>query len=294
MPVKAAVFAISFIASCGTVAVAGLLAAGLQNWFGVSDLTFLVVWFVPLSFITAALAAVAFQRASRWPLLFRYVGGLGVGLLLGFLWTFCVARLMGPWWGAVSLPALICWMAGGASGVAGGIVLGPGASARSRVASIVGLLALAVAGVVFSKPLATHLSHDQTLTVRFLRWTPGTEPLTIETESDDALSNAEVALVRAAQPTGHLLVNWGSSRHGRGPAAAALILLKEPITRPVSIRQPDRASAVYVQGDQGFAVYPVDTKSLDREITLSPQEGGVWCSVRIANGGVQSGPVRIW
>ena len=48
MPVKAAVFAISFIASCGTVAVAGLLAAGLQNWFGVSDLTFLVVWFVPL------------------------------------------------------------------------------------------------------------------------------------------------------------------------------------------------------------------------------------------------------
>ena len=86
---------------------------------------------------------------------------------------------------------------------------GPGASARSRVASIVGLLALAVAGVVFSKPLATHLSHDQTLTVRFLRWTPGTEPLTIETESDDALSNAEVALVRAAQPTGHLLVNSG-------------------------------------------------------------------------------------
>ena len=152
MPVRAAVFAISLTASCGTVALAGLLAASLQGWFGVSDLTFLVIWFVPLSLIVAALAAFAFQGVSRWPLLLRYVGGLGVGLALGFLWTFCVALLLGPWWGAVSLPAAMCGMAGGASGVAGGIVLGPGTSARSRVASIGGLLALVVAGVVLGKP----------------------------------------------------------------------------------------------------------------------------------------------
>jgi hypothetical protein len=103
-----------------------------------------------------------------------------------------------------------------------------------------------------------------------------------------------VALLHAAQPTGRVLVVWGGSRHGRGPAASALILLKQPTHEVRTIQQPDRTTAVYVQDEQGFAIYPRTAKTLDREITLSPREGGVWCSVRLANGGVQSGPVRIW
>jgi len=291
--VTTAVFSISLATSLATVALSGLLAAGLQGWFGVSDLGFLITWFVPVSLMAASLAAFGFGRVSRWPLLVRYVVGIGLGLALGFLWTLCVARLLGPWWGAVSLPALMCWMAGAASGVAGGLVLGPGSSAGSRVASIAGLFAIAGAGVLLSAPLATHLSRDQTLTVSFLRWTPGSEPLTIETERADALSSAEMSLIRAAQPTGRLLVMWGGSTHGRGPAASALILLKEPIAKPVRLRQPDRATALYLQDAHGFTVYPAGTRTLDREITLSPHEDGIWCSVRIASGGVQGGPVRI-
>jgi hypothetical protein len=288
------VFAISLTTSWATVALSGLLAASLQEWFGVSDLSFLIFWFVPASLIAAAVSVSLLRRVSRWRLLLRYLLGVGLGLALGFLWTVCVARLLGPWWGAVSLPALMCWMAGGASGVAGGLVLGPGSSARSRITSIIGLLGLAATAVLVNRPLDIHLSHDQTLTVRFLKWTPGSGPLTIETEREDALSDAEVALIRAAQPTGRLLVLWGGSRHGRGPAASALILLKKPITMPLTLQQPDRATALYVQEDHGFVMYPAETKTLNREITLSQYEGGVWCSVRIAGGGSQEGPVRVW
>lgn len=297
---RAAVFAISLATSCAIVCLSGLLAASLQDWFGVSDLSFLITWFVPAGLTAAALAALAFHRVSRWPLLLRVPVGVGVGLGLGFLWTYLVAWLLGPWWGAVSLPALMCWMAGGASGVAGGMVLGPGSSARLRIGSISAFLAIAGAGVALSKPIATHLRHDQTLTVRFLRLEPGSEPLTIEIEHVesikglDYLSDAEVALLRAAQPTGRLLMVWGGSQHGRGPAASALIVLRQPIQKAVSIQQPDRAMAVYLQDDQGFVTYPPNAKTLEREISLSPQEGGVWCSVRIAGGGVQSGPVRLW
>ena len=297
---KSAIFAISLLASCVTVLLSGLLSAALQNWFGISDLSFLAIWFVPAGVVAAGSSVYLFQKVARWSLLVRYALGIGLGLCIGFLWTFCAARLLGPWWGAVSLPALTCWMAGGASGVAGGMALGPGSSGRFRVGGIVGLLAISGAGVVLSKPLATQLGHDQTLTVRFLKWTPGNEPLTIETDRVegisglDDLSDAELALIRAAQPTGRLLVVWGGSRHGRGPAARALILVKQPLKKSVRIQQPDRTTAVYLQDEQGFALYPPTTKTLDREITLSPQEDGVWCSVRIANGGVQSGPVRIW
>jgi len=242
--VRSAVFAVSLAMSCVTVALSGLLAAKLQDWFGVSDLNFLVIWFVPVALIAAAFTAWAFQRAVRWSLLVRYLLGVGLGLGLGFLWTLCIAWLLGPWWGAVSLPALMCWMTGGVSGFVAGLVLGPGSSARVRVATFLGLLALAMAGVLASKPLATQLSHDQTLAVRFLRWTPGSEPLAIETEREDALSDAAIALVRLAKPTGQVLVMWGGSTHGRGPTATALILLKEPISKQLTIRQPDRTIAL--------------------------------------------------
>ena len=291
---RAVIFAISLATSWVTVALSGLLAASLQGWFGVSDLSALIIWFLPASLVAAAISVSVLQRVSRWPLLPRYVLGVGLGLAVGFLWTLCVVRVVGPMWGAMSLPALMCWMAGGASGVAGGLVLGPGSSVRSKVVSVVGLVGLAGTAVVVNRPLATHLYHDQTLTVRFLKWTPGSEPLTIETEREDALSDAEVALIRAAQPTGRLLVLWSGSRHGRGPAASALILMKEPITMPVILQQPDRATALYVQDGHGFVMHPADTKTLDREITLSQYVGGVWCSVRIASGGKQEGPVRIW
>jgi hypothetical protein len=298
--VRAAVFAISFVASCAAVGLSGLLAAFLQGWFGVSDLSFLLTWFVPAGLTTAALTSLAMQSVSRWPLLLRYVVGVGLGLALGFLWTFVVARFMGPWWGAVSLPALMCWMAGGASGVAGGFVLGPGSSTGARIAGIAGLVVVCAAGVVLSQPLGIQLDHDQALTVRFLRWTPGREPLTIETERVDGiqgvgeLNDAEVAVLRAAQPTGRVFVVWGGSRHGRGPSASALIVLKEPIRMRTRIQQPDRTTVVYLQNEHGFSVHPPAAKTLEREIILSPQQNGVWCSVRIANGGVQSGPVRIW
>jgi hypothetical protein len=187
----------------------------------------------------------------------------------------------------------MCWMAGGASGVAGGLVLGPGSSARSRIASLVGLACLGGAAVVVSEPLATMTSHDQTLTVRFLKWTPGSEPVTIESEGGELLGVAEAALVRAARPSGRILVLWGRSSHGRGPAASASILLTAPITRPVSLRQPDRSTALYLQDGDGFTVHPSDTRTLGREITLAPHAGGLWCSVRDAQGGIQGGPVRV-
>jgi hypothetical protein len=291
--VRGLTFLISLAASWTTVALSGLLAASLQNWFGVSDLRFLIICFAPAGLLAAAIAVAGVRRVFHWPAALRYFLGIGLGLVLGFLWTWCVALMLGPWWGAVSLPGLMCWMAGGASGVAGGLVLGPGNSLRARVASVIGLAGLAAVAVLANEPLGIGLSHDQRLTVRFLKWTPASGPLTIETEREDALSKAEVDLIRAAQPTGRLLVLWSGSRHGRGPAASALILLKEPITAPLVLWQPDRTTALYVQDGQRFVVYPSGTRTIDRDITISPHEDGVWCAVRIAGGGSQGGPVRV-
>ena len=43
MGIRAAALTISLAASLATVTLSGLLAAGLQDWFGVSDLGFLIV-----------------------------------------------------------------------------------------------------------------------------------------------------------------------------------------------------------------------------------------------------------
>lgn len=293
-PVNVAAFCTSLTASCLTVLISGILAARLQDWFGASDLEALVIWFAPPGLIAAAGTALWFHTAVRWSLPARYAVGIVVGPTLGFLWTYSVARLLGPLWGAMSLPALMCWMAGSISGVIGGLVLGPGSSARTRIATIAGLATLASAGVLSSRPLFIWLSHDQTLTVRFLRWTPGSAPLVFESEREDGPSGVVTALIRQAKPRGRARLMWGGGADGEGPPAAAYILLTRPITDPVTLRQPDRTTVLYVQDDERFARYPAGVPTLDREIMLSRYEDGVWCAVRDANGGVSGSPVRIW
>lgn len=295
-PKRVLTFAIGLGVSCVTVGFAGVLAAALQGWFGISDLGFLVLWFLPLGVTAAGISACIVGFVGAWPPALRYLVGLGVGVFLGFLWTLGVVLLLGPWWGAVSLPALACWSAGAVSAVAGGLLLVPNASPTMRRVTIAALMATAVVGVGLSGSLATQLTHDQTLRVRFLKWTPSEEPLAIEMEIEGAepLSEAAVSLVRRLKPTGRVLVMWSGSTHGQGPSATALILLEKPLSGPVSLRQPDRSLALYVQESDGFVVHPPDLKTLEREITLSPRDEGVWCSVEIANGGVQSGPARIW
>jgi hypothetical protein len=279
--------------SLSTVFLSGLLAGRLQAWFGAWDLAFLVLWFLPLGVSTALVAGGLAHPEHGQSTRVRVLAVVVLGPGLGFLWTYLVANLMGPWWGAVSLPALMCWMLGALAGVAAGVVLGPQPSVARRLGTGIALSAVVVAAVVANRPLLTWASHDQRLVVRFLRWTPGDEALVVETEMEP-VGDDVVALLREAGIVGRVRLMWAGGTYGQGQDAAAFIVLRAPLEVPVALRQPDRRTALYVQSGRGFATYPAGVSTLDREILLRTQGGGTWCSVRDADGGLAGGHEFDW
>ncbi len=273
------IFVFALTATCVTSALAGLMAAAVQRWFGVYDVAPLAFWSLPLGCVTGAVAVRLSPLTGQWRLLTRHVLSVAIGGALGSLWTFAVAALWGPWWGAMSLPALACWVAGGVAGVAGGLVLAA-ATPGVRIASVGFLAALSAVLVLANGPFVSWLSRDQTLAVVFLTWEPRDEPLSIESEHAEPPGDDVLSLLRLANVRGHVTLKWGGSVHGRGPEAKVLILLRGPVANRVTLQQPERTTVLYAQEPNGFEVWG--------------GAAGVWYSVEEAGGGRASGPAFSW
>ena len=275
---------------------AGLVAVALQRGFGASDLSALAFWSAPLALVTASIAAIIGTAIARWSLALKYLIGLALGSVSGFLWTMVVATLLGPWFGAFSLPVLACWVVGGVCGMAAGLTAVSIGSLRFKLVEWLVLCAVAATGVVAYGPFVTWLQHDQTLTVIFLKWSPSGEPLAINSSSRIGISDEAMAVIRAAGVTGRVeLVS--SSVHGRGRPAAALVLMQAPLEKVVTVLQPDGGTALYVQSRDTFRVWPEAVTTIDREIEMFPDEqnhGAVRYMVRLAGGARQGGTAMQW
>src|SRR5687768_3538172 len=99
-------------------AVPAVMDLQASRWFGAGDLHGLALYSLPF---TGLIAMVAFalgpasRRNPRW----LVVAACGTaGAILGVGWTMLNRWLLGPWFGAWSLPVLLCWSMGGALGLA--------------------------------------------------------------------------------------------------------------------------------------------------------------------------------
>jgi hypothetical protein len=101
-------------ATAFAVAVAFLL---FNRWFGAGDLGAFGFWSLFFAGASGFASFVFASSSKHWGCIFRYTGGLFLGLLLGFGFTYGVALMLGPWFGAFSFPVLYCWMIGGIAGM---------------------------------------------------------------------------------------------------------------------------------------------------------------------------------
>ena len=286
-------------ASVGCVLASSAFALALfarKNWFGAGDLEAFFVCTAAFAVLLGALFVVVTPALWRRSALIGHVGSALVGLAAGYIFTLANALLLGPVFGAWSIPVLQCWLAGGlAGGVSAALSLERGRPVR---ALSIGLATAALLSGLWMGyfPAVISLSNDQELTVVFLKWTPSEEPLTIEDQrvfDRTPLGSEVISLLSLAGTSGHVAI-LGRSIHGQGPPATALVLLHQPILEPTSVRQPERASVLYVQGPDGLRLFPSDAKTIDREIELAGGPSRVWYSVRLANGGLQSGSAFNW
>jgi hypothetical protein len=130
---------------------------------------------------------------------------------------------------------------------------------------------------------------DQRLLVRVLMWAPSTSPLKIiNKENIPNLSSAEVKQLRAIGIGGTISYDMGANAYGSGTRTSeVMIIMQRPVTAAVGLREPEAGSVVYLQGGDGWRMFPPTARTLARTISIQPdaqRQGSVEIAVELSSG----------
>lgn len=291
-------------AVCG--AVSTLTAAAtvvLNRGFGTGDLLPFLLWTLLFAAVIGFIKEKLTDLLPRFSVPLKYAVAAIIGMAGGVLWTYIVAFFLGVWFGAFSFPVLPYWMAGGASGMITGTV-NDKSRRRSALVDLTLITALCLGSIVIPKYLVNSLSNNQRLEVVSVRWKPSTQPLTIQEASshdipdDFKLSNQDLVKLKALGLTGQAAFDGSSGFVGRGKHARALIVMQRPLTEGIELPQPDGVEVIYIQGEDGWKIYPSNAPTLQRTIRLWPDERDqTWAtlySIERADGSRQGGTLFTW
>lgn len=141
---------------------------------------------------------------------------------------------------------------------------------------------------------------QQELQLTALRWNPVPEgPL--QCQSICPLIKcpipADMGLLRNAGLHGVIQPDGRSMRSRPGPKAHLFVVAWKPITSEVHLRQPRHATAVWIQTDTDWRIYPPDTPLSERDIVIAPQADQprfTTCNVKDVDGSVTGGGCLTW
>jgi len=107
------------------------------------------------------------------------------------------------------------------------------------------------------------------------------------------LAPEDIALLKQLVPTG--TADLGSvGFHDTGSPGKAILLLTGPLQHPVSLFQPARGVAIYLQKGDSFTVLPVDSPMSTRRILLEQDLQDTTYMVELATGAHQGGTAVEW
>ena len=87
----------------------GVLTVANNEWFGSGDLYPYAIWCAPFAIFLWCITSLYFRTARGWPSCLAAPVGLMLGAVAGFVGTYAVAVVLGPWFGAMSVPILKSW-----------------------------------------------------------------------------------------------------------------------------------------------------------------------------------------
>lgn len=140
---------------------------------------------------------------------------------------------------------------------------------------------------------------QQEVDLRCFVLTKADESLTCEPNDPKLIcpTIAEMDLLRDAGVKGSLQPNGGDLRFRFGPKARVLLILDHPFIGEVRLKQPRRASAIYVQRGDVWDRLPFDVAVIDRPIIVKAQEDmprWIMAGVQDVDGSITSGGCGSW
>lgn len=270
----------------------------LNGWFGAGDLWAFFVWSLPFAGLTAlAGRAISGLLQPRHPLLQYLIFALA-GYASALLWSPVVWAVTNPWFGTFSFPVLLCWLVGGVCGL---MFSAQAANSKLRGINIMWLgNCFFFALVPFAMFAALGwVRSEQKISVTFLQWERGPQLLAADTSYP--IPDSDLDFLRSLGITGTVR-NVDSGTYGRGSRKARVVLVAyKPVDEPIELRQPDGLEIFYIQGENGWTMYPADASTLDRKIRLWPDDDhpnnpvpGTRFSIENSDGSRQGGTAFSW
>ena len=106
----------------------------------------------------------------------------------------------------------------------------------------------------------------------FIKWIPNEYDIELDENSFALLNNQDVELIKESGIKGKLKVVGGSTKFEGKQRAKAIIIMKSNIKETLSIPQPHGDTAIYIQSEKIFNIYPKNVNTLERIIELRPSE----------------------
>ena len=111
---------------------------------------------------------------------------------------------------------------------------------------------------------------DRELIVKVVKWkSVPSDSLMNATTGSSILTSADLKLLSRANVRGTI---WGESSTvtGQGEPAEVLLLIQYPVASKVDLPQPKSGTALYIQTEGGWRLWPINTETSKRVIRLEP------------------------
>lgn len=263
-------FGLAALVSFSVSSLIAFASYSLGLWLGrnSANLVSLIYGSVPFALLLGVAAVVQPRRKADQHA--RPMLAVLIGAILGSLYTLIFARfsLVIP---AFAVLMLSCWVPSGISAM----LAAGGGKRRSIVA---GIVIPCMTAIFLTEPIFNAFAHNQQLTVAVV--TPAemstaqweVNPETLGFNNGDEIQGAKNEVLERIRALGYAetLRVLSITRRGKGSKSLAILVVRAPITKEVTLPVPDKATVVYIQQSENWEKKPTEVSLLHRGITMEP------------------------
>lgn len=244
--------------------------------FGEGGLSAIWFWTVPYCICLGILAVWLTWSIAIESTVKRYALLGGAGIASAIIYSYLVMFLMGPWFGAFSVPVGWVWMTSGCAGM----VASNYRNGETRMTRIFTNLVLAGCVVIFgyitvNTEIIASIVRNKPVKFVWVKWQRNGESISVDKEKALQLTDAEVQLLASNRLTGKLEV---VGTNGESELRMVVIAEKQ-IDSPVELALPKESSIIYVQKDAGWIVLPQGNPTSNEKILLEPKDNTTMFSI---------------
>jgi hypothetical protein len=246
-----------------TAEMIALFASGLEDQ--IAFLIFTTPW---LLIVGASATALTKSTSPKHPIILS-ITLAAIGGFAGLLYTYLIATMMGPWFGAFGIPVALCWIAGSATAA-----FTPSALMNLRSTTAIRAMIFCVVISFMLAFCVALIAQSGQVTVVVIRHIPGPNPPNLDIITNNNIYEAspltpeEITQIRQHLNNGEIHMEGGLT-FGPSKPLKVVLVLQEPIHIKQLIQLPASGTVFVIQQTKDWLVTPTPNPSSKYKLELT-------------------------